>query len=189
MMAISRKTNEASTGANLERLPKLAERWDARKSKADDARSDLGTLAKEVEDLGFNRAAFKLTMKLRNMEPEKRNDFLSSLNAYADKLGVFAQGDMFGDAPTGVGPDNGAAEPNEEARRIGRENGLAGHRDNAARYPAGDYGHADYELGHTEGQDERARVMALGDGVAPEQAGPPRGRGRLSPDTETQASA
>lgn len=162
-MAVSRKTNEAPLkGVKLDRLTKLAERWESKKSAADDARSDLGTIAKEVEDFGFNRAAFKLTMKLRNMEPDKRNDFLSSLNAYCDFFKIFAQADMFVDAPTGVGPNNGTATPNSEAREAGREDGLGGVRDHAARYPKGEAGHGDYELGRADGEAERARILAMG---------------------------
>ncbi len=52
-------------------------------------------------------------------------------------------------------------EPHLEAQRIGKEDGLRGDRDHAARYPAGQYGHADdYEIGHALGQNERAALMA-----------------------------
>lgn len=169
-MAVSRKTNEIPKGVNLDRLTKLAERWESKKSKADDARSDLGTIAKEVEDLGFNRAAFKLTMKLRNMEPEKRNDFTASLNAYCDHFGIWdTQPDLWNDAPSGIGPKNGAA-PNEEARAAGREDGLGGVKDHAARYPQGEPGHADYELGKADGEAERARILEMGKPVGTEAA-------------------
>lgn len=176
-MAVSRKTNDAPAGVNFDRLPKLAERWDARKSKSDDARSDLGTLAKEVEDLGFNRAAFKLTMKLRNMETAKRNDFLSSLNAYADKLGVFSEGDLFGDVPTGVGPGNGddpAAEPPENVAHLrGLQAGKRGDKIELNPYDEGGQAYAAYDAGWIEGQADRVR----------------RNIKPIDPDTETQASA
>ncbi len=47
------------------------------------------------------------------------------------------------------------AAPNTEARRLGYENGLAGNRDNAARWPEGEPGAGDYALGHEEGSRER----------------------------------
>lgn len=178
-MAVSRKTNDAPTGANLDRLPKLAERWDARKSKSDDARSDLGTLAKEVEDLGFNRAAFKLTMKLRNMEAAKRADFLSSLNAYCDHLGVFAQADIFNDVPTSVGPDDtagaiGAGEPTENVAHLqGEKAGKRGDRADANPYESDSTLGVAWAAGWQDGQ-----AAAVKRNIKP-----------LDPATETHASA
>lgn len=46
----------------------------------------------------------------------------------------------------------GIADPDLRAREVGRQDGLLGVRDNATRYPAGKWGHGDYELGHAEGQ-------------------------------------
>jgi uncharacterized protein (UPF0335 family) len=176
-MAVSRKTNDTSPpGVNLDRLKRLAERWDSKKSAADDARGDLGSIAKEVEDLGFNRAAFKLTMKLRNMEPDKRNDFLSSLNAYADYFGIFAQGDLFGEAPTGVGPNNGAGEISPKAARLqGEKAGKRGDNIETNPHPADSEARAEFDAGWIAGQAEKVRRE-----IRPSE---------LSPDTETQASA
>jgi hypothetical protein len=51
---------------------------------------------------------------------------------------------------------NGDTAPqNDIARAAGKADGLAGNRDHAARYAAGENGHGDYELGHAEGQRER----------------------------------
>lgn len=161
-MAVSRKTNDSPKGTVLDRLPRLAERWEAKKSKADDARSDLGTIAKEAEDLGFNRAAFKLTMKLRNMEPNKRNDFLSSLNAYCDYLGVFSQTDLFGDVPTGVGPENGTGEepagPTENVAHLqGEKAGKRGDRADSNPHAEGSQARAAWDAGWQAGQEEAVR--------------------------------
>ncbi len=177
-MAVSRKNNDAPMGVNLDRLAGLADRWDARKSKSDDARSDLGTLAKEVEDMGFNRAAFKLTMELRNMEPDKRNDFLSSLNAYADKLGVFAQSDLFpGDAPAGVGPNGGtaptAATTDNVAHLQGEKAGKRGDKIDTNPHGEETPARAAWHAGWIKGQGEAVRRN-----IKPIEAG-----------TETQASA
>jgi len=173
-MAVSRKTNAAPVGVVLDRLGPLAKRWDAKKSAADDARGDLGSIAKEVEDLGFNRAAFKLTMKLRNMEVDKRNDFLSSLNAYIDFFKIFAQGDLFGDAPTGVGPDNGAGEVSENAAHLqGEKAGKRGDKIETNPHPEGTAARAAFDAGWILGQGE-----AVKRNIKP-----------LDPATETQASA
>lgn len=177
-MAVSRKTNDAPMGVNLDKLTKLAERWESKKSKADDARSDLGTIAKEVEDMGFNRPAFKLTMKLRNMEPDKRNDFLSSLNAYCDFFKIFAQADLWGDAPTGVGPtNNGAGDDavvSENAAHLqGEKAGKRGDRADSNPHAEGTVAQTAWLAGWTEGQGEAVR----------------RNIKPLDPASETQASA
>jgi len=172
-MAVSRKTNDAPKGVNLDRLKGLAERWEAKKSKADDARSDLGLIAKEVEDFGFNRAAFKLTMKLRSMEPDKRNDFISSLNAYADYFGIF-QPDLLGDIPTSVG-GIGAAEPNENVANLqGKEAGKSGAAIATNPHAEGGPAHTAWNAGWQRGQAEKVKREI---------------KTPLSPDTETRASA
>jgi hypothetical protein len=42
------------------------------------------------------------------------------------------------------------APPHAEARQAGFEDGCAGQRRRAGRWPSGVYGHADYELGFAE---------------------------------------
>lgn len=162
-MAVSRKNNDAPKGVNLDRLTNLAKRWESKKSAADDARSDLGSIAKEVEDYGFNRAAFKLTMKLRNMEPDKRNDFLSSLNAYCDFFGIFAQADLFGDAATGIGPNTGADEnasgkPSLNAAHLqGEKAGKRGDRIDSNPHAEDSKARAAWDAGWLVGQEEAVR--------------------------------
>ncbi|MGD9613773.1 MAG: hypothetical protein AB7H90_01100 [Alphaproteobacteria bacterium] len=119
-MAVSRKDNNVQTGPNLDRIPQLVERIDAKKQVADDARSDLGTIFKEVEDLGHDRGALKLAIKLRNMEAGKRTTFMTRLNEYLDVLGVFAQGDLFSDEEQGVGPrQSGDIDPYQAGKKAG----------------------------------------------------------------------
>ncbi len=48
-----------------------------------------------------------------------------------------------------------ATPVHQPAHDMGYEDGLAGHRDHAARYPAGEYGHADYWTGHAEAEADR----------------------------------
>ena len=159
-MAISRKTNDAPKSVNLDRLGRLVERIEAKQSVAEGARSDLGTIYKEAEDLGFNRGALKLALKLRNMEPEKRTDFLSSLNAYCDKLGVFAQSDLFGDTPTGVGPDEsgGSKAPTVNVAQLqGEKAGKAGQRIDDNPYDESTPQRSAWDAGWIEGQAEAVR--------------------------------
>jgi hypothetical protein len=78
------------------------------------------------------------------------------------------------------------AERNEEAFAMGKLDGLAGHMDHAARWPAGEPGHADYGLGHREAEIERADAAAPpAEGDAP----PKRGRGRPRKDAADPAPA
>lgn len=64
-------------------------------------------------------------------------------------------------------------EPNEIARQHGRQDGQAGVRDHAARYPQGEPGHGDYMLGRAEGEEARQppleETAAEGD-PAPQEA-------------------
>ncbi|MBF6560507.1 MAG: DUF2312 domain-containing protein [Candidatus Binataceae bacterium] len=111
---------DSSDGAriNISKLKGLVRRIDSKKALADLARSDLGNLYQEAEDYGFNRAALKMALKLRNMEDDKRNDFLSALAAYCDELGVWDQGDLFDHQPKTPKPRR--EEPVEPGYRLGQ---------------------------------------------------------------------
>src|SRR4051812_415870 len=106
-MAVSRKTNDAPPGVNLKHLDDLVPKIETAMSKSIDARGVIGNHYQRAEDMGFNRSALKLSIKLRNMEVAKRSDFLASLNMYCEHLGVFAQADMFSPGEQGVGPKEG----------------------------------------------------------------------------------
>ncbi len=141
----------------LDKLPGIAARIDSAKAVSDDARSDMGNIYKEAEDQGFNRRALKEACRLRNMEPEKRRDYLSSLNAYCDKLGIWNQGDLFEEQPKTPAPSSlvdGDASAEAIARGVGRSDGLAGTRNSSHLYPQGTDRHSAYELGWQEGQRE-----------------------------------
>jgi uncharacterized protein (UPF0335 family) len=114
-------TRDGNAGAGLKtkQLRSLVARIDRQRQKIDDTRSEIGNLWAEAEDAGENRPALKMALKLRDMEADKRNDYLSSLARYCDVLEVWAQGDMFGDEPKIPQPPNGAAAaatPYEEGR-------------------------------------------------------------------------
>ncbi|HEV2303820.1 MAG TPA: GapR family DNA-binding domain-containing protein [Stellaceae bacterium] len=102
----------------LGKLKGLVSRIEAKKSELDDARSDLGNVYQEAEDLGFNRRALREAVRLKGMEREKRNDYLASLAAYCDALGVFAQKDLLGDAP-GLPAPPAARRPRSKPRKDG----------------------------------------------------------------------
>lgn len=66
------------------------------------------------------------------------------------------------------------------ARQTGYVDGYQGHRDHAARYPAGEPGHGDYWLGHAAGERDRDTNRDLGAAAAEEVTAPepPRSRRR-----------
>lgn len=83
--------------------------------------------------------------------------------AKIDKQALFDATPNGHDEPAGAaGPlfAEGAAEPIGEARNHGYNDGFDGVQDHAARWAAGVAGHADYELGKAEGEDERAAKLA-----------------------------
>lgn len=135
-MARGRKPKETPPiGApQLNRLDSLLPRIESAKATSDDARSDIGNVYKEAEDFGFHRKALKEAVRLRNMEPQKRNDYLSSLQAYCDYLKVWSQGNLFGEEPKVPQPPESSAEaavgpePAEEQSQVGTYNYESGRR-------------------------------------------------------------
>ncbi len=174
----------------LDKLPGLAARIDSANAKSAGARSDTGNLYKEAEDQGFHRRALKDAIRLRNMEPEMRRDYLSSLNAYCDKLGIWNQGDLFDEqpkppsAPLLVDADESAATT---ARCIGKSDGLAGTRHSAHLYQQGAARHAEYEIGWQEGQRELVEKQHDIDLIEPKANGSRRGRKAKADDDQPSA--
>jgi uncharacterized protein (UPF0335 family) len=167
---------EALSGASaelLDRLPNVAARIDSAKAKSDDARSDLGHIYHQAEEDGFHRRALKEAVRLRNMEPDKRNDYLASLNAYCDKLGVWDQGAMY-EEPRPPRPPDGmpvelsdgdkerlakrTAEGNQDAagytHEVGRQAGLEGKNSTDNPWPEGVKAHDTWHKGWLAGQEE-----------------------------------
>ncbi len=61
------------------------------------------------------------------------------------------------DAKAAAQPNGGndVAPAHQEARQVGRVDGAEGNFDHAARWPAGEYGHADYHIGRAQGVADR----------------------------------
>jgi hypothetical protein len=138
-------------------------------------------------DLGFKIADFNAVYRVSQLEVEDRDLLLDCVREGFEALGIGGSVDWVQAAErTPRSRANGYAEPDEEARTAGRQDGLGGVIDHAARYPQGEPGHGDYELGRAEGEAERERVMALGNGAeAPQRR---RGRPRKQPQ-EAEADA
>ena len=135
-------------------------------------------------DLGFKLADWNAVYRVSQLEVDDRDALIDTLREGFAALSIGQVVDWVDAAQaTPSRRGNGYAEPDEEARTAGRQDGLGGVIDHAARYPQGEPGHGDYELGRAEGEAERERVMALGesgnghaDGAG--EAAPRRGRGR-----------
>lgn len=174
-----------SNGTPLKHLDDLVKRIEAKKQVADDVRGELGNLYQEAEDVGFNRTALKLALKLKNMEDGKRNDFLSSLQAYCDHLGVWRQGDLLGDAPGVPHPPEtplGEMTPYLAGQLAAQE----GHETSRNPYPQGGAENEAWRDGWLKAcMGPGEQTASAGEGKAPaeegseeDRTGPPRRRGR-----------
>lgn len=163
-------------GANLTKIIELVPRIEALISEGADNRSDLGNVYKNAEnDYGANRMALKLAIKLRGMEPAKRSDFIDSLRAYCDALGIWAQGDILEQPGSELRKEERAVDPTDldEIGEQGHRDGIAG-RDARNEYAPDSPQKEAYVAGWVEGQRELA-----GDTGEPA----PRRRGRKGDDT------
>ena len=73
---------------NKKQFNLFGDRFATLKAEADTVRSAQSTLMKEIEEAGINKPAFKLAMKLRDMEIEKAAAFDHDLARYLQLLGV-----------------------------------------------------------------------------------------------------
>ncbi|BAQ44370.1 hypothetical protein [Methylobacterium aquaticum] len=116
--------DEGGKGVSAETLETLVRECASIKSKMDTARGELGSTIKDAEEThGINRPAFKLAMKLKGQETDKRRDFMRSFKDYCEKLGLNSQLDMFeqdDDAPEAeaAAADQGEAAGKANAKRV-----------------------------------------------------------------------
>ncbi len=125
-------------------------------------------------DLGFKLADFNAIYRVSQLEVEDRDKLLDTLREGFEALGIGEQA-SFLDAmettldkiektpvPRRAQAGNGqVAEPHAIAWETGFADGLAGNQDHAARWPAGEFGHADYHLGNSEGHKRHENDPAL----------------------------
>lgn len=82
---------------NAEKLRKYAADVSASKADMDEARGEVGQIFKQIEDDGFDKAAFKFATKVKKMDSLKGQGLIVDLLAYMLALDVFGQFDMFRD--------------------------------------------------------------------------------------------
>ncbi len=166
--------NGGTSVERLDDLPNIAARIDSAKAQSDEARSDLGHIYHQAEEDGFHRRALKEAVRLRNMEPDKRRDYLASLNAYCDKLGIWNQGELLEEQPRPPQPDvsgsasalteeelrERSAEANQDAagytHEVGRQAGLQGQTAVDNPWPEGTKAYGTWHTGLLQGLEERA---------------------------------
>jgi len=93
-------TNGEAKLPDREVLMNLSREVSGQNSEMAKIRGELGSTYKEAEkDRNIHKAAFKLCVKLKNMDDTKRDEFLTHLDHYRDKMGI-DEGrtqNMFGD--------------------------------------------------------------------------------------------
>jgi uncharacterized protein (UPF0335 family) len=155
---------------NLTALPKLRDRILQRMANVDAAREDMKEIYLSAKDKQFHIKALKLTIRLYKMEPAERNDFLSSLNAYCDAIGITGRADLLGETPTVPQPAQPTA--NTTAWEVGRLAALEG-KDaiNNNPWPMTDPRYEDWRGGYNSACNASLAPWALnGDLVAGEPA-------------------
>lgn len=133
---------------------------DEAKARMDEARGEVAQFVKQFDDIGGDRAALKLAMKLKRMEDAKARAFWGSLNQYVDDLGVFAQGDMFDQNAVTPADSADAAKRNEIAEAQGKRAGLDGANLDSNPYAEDDPARPFWSKGWRDGQNELAAKFA-----------------------------
>ena len=135
-------------------------------------------------DLGFKLSDWAAIYRVSQLEVEDRDALVETLREGFAALSIGQVVDWV-DAAQATPSRNGVAAENKVARLLGHEDGLSGGHDHADEYPSGEPGHGDYMLGLADGEAERERVMALGNGAAaPKRRGRPRKQQRAEADAE-----
>ncbi len=115
-------------------------------------------------DLGFKLADFNAIYRVSQLEVEDRDKLLDTIKEGFAALGIGQSVDWVAAAVATPPPSAGngkVVDPNPVAHQTGFADGVAGNVDHAARWPKGEPGHADYHLGHREGEEQRERASAL----------------------------
>ena len=135
-------------------------------------------------DLGFKLADWNAIYRVSQLEVEDRDALVETLREGFAALGIGQVVDWVEAAERTPRGRNGTAPPDQAARDWGRSDGLGGVHDHADDYPPGEPGHGDYMLGLADGEEEAARIQALGNGAAA-----PKRRGRPRKQQEAEADA
>lgn len=122
--------------------------------------ADIKEVYAEAKGHGFDTKIIRILVKERRMDADdlaKQQDLIA---IYKEALGIFVDTPLGAAAVASVSKwaaktNGGAVQPHAIARETGYADGLAGVQDHAARWPAGEYGHADYALGWEEGRTAR----------------------------------
>jgi len=86
--------DEMLHGVSSNQFQKFSTRYRTLKQKMDDVRGEMSTLMQQLEEAGYNKAAFKAVHKLAGQDVEKSADYSRHFSAYAKWSGL--QLDLFG---------------------------------------------------------------------------------------------
>ena len=87
--------DESKGMIDVEEFLRIVAEFEGHKGKMDVERAHIGQLIKDGEAThGLHRSAFKLAVKLRNMTPEQRADFLRGFDYYRRILNFDAQQEL-----------------------------------------------------------------------------------------------
>jgi uncharacterized protein (UPF0335 family) len=129
-------------GIDVERLRRHIEAIENLESDIGDLNRDKSERYQLAKADGFNLAAMRVVIKRRRMDR-------------ADRVTLDYDADLYERALGGLLPPDEPTPPHKEAQAAGRIDALSRTRQNAHRWPNGEYGHADYEIGYHEGEQER----------------------------------
>ena len=138
-----RSPSVAGIAAN--RLRSFVERVERLHEEKRSLEQDISEVFKEAKGCGFDVKILKLVIRRRGRDRDDLDEEETLVEIYERAL---REG-----SPSPSAPDT-------EARAAGQADGAAGTRENAARWPSGQPGHGDYEMGHAEGEAERAAMEA-----------------------------
>lgn len=77
------------------KLKQVAGSISSLKADMDEIRGTLGQEMKQFEEDGGHKKALKIALSIKNMETIKAQELWRTLEHYMDKLGIFAQHDLF----------------------------------------------------------------------------------------------
>ena len=164
-----------------DRLRSFIERIERLEEEKRSLAEDIKEVYAEARGSGFDAKIMRKLIALRRMDKDDLDEQEALLDIYKRALGMLIDTPLgqaalarLDDtvatasshpkrrgrppkAKNGAEPaaGNGTARADLVARAQGKEDGIAGHRDHAARYPSGEPGHGDYWLGHAEGEGEQ----------------------------------
>lgn len=130
-------------GVDAGRLKSVVERIERLHEEKRSLEQDIAEVYSEAHDAGLDKKIVKQVVKRRRLKPDVRELLDETVALYERAI----------KGPSGQTPLNAAA------RTAGFADGQDDCRANAGKWPSGEYGHADYELGWEDGHAQRLDAL------------------------------